>query len=112
MQFASLQLAVFLSVPGKSRTCDQRFRKALLYPAELRGLVPGRAGPFAIAQMPGRSPQKVGPEGEAATGRAAPRLEVPEGRTQPGQEARRVCSGARDIRRAMLVGRGNEGRFG
>jgi hypothetical protein len=28
------------SVPGKSRTCDQRFRKALLYPAELRGRVP------------------------------------------------------------------------
>lgn len=33
------QTAGFSGVPGKNRTCDQRFRKALLYPTELRGRV-------------------------------------------------------------------------
>src|SRR5262245_25121800 len=40
LAFSFLFAAFASSAPGKSRTCDLGFRKALLYPTELRGLGP------------------------------------------------------------------------
>gem|GEM_PF-3022470 len=44
-----------LNVPGGIRTCDLRFRKPTLYPAELRGLDGGRiAGNRKVSTFWGR----------------------------------------------------------
>jgi hypothetical protein len=89
-----------LSVPGKSRTCDQRFRKALLYPAELRGLVPACRAPRHSTGAGALAREGGARSKGAPLGRAAPRIEADEALEAPDAAWPR---GLRGVRRAGVI---------